>query len=119
MVAGKKCAEIRLQVAERISAGIQNVPFHIHPESKDHVNNDGRSKGQERNIHEPHANAGSGDPHFFSNGGKNAESLPLNKIFKPVHTPKLIFFSYSINILNGYLNLFLSNFAPLFKGVQI
>ena len=108
-----------LEVPERISSARAHVAFHIHPESQDHVNNNGRSQSEEGSIHEPHADPAGSDPHSFSNFGKHAESFPFNKIFKPVHIPKIYFFDYTINLFSPVLKVFLSKFAPLLKEAHL
>ena len=44
------CAITILQILQRIAPGILDIVLNIHPESKDEIKNDWRTKGKERNI---------------------------------------------------------------------
>lgn len=102
-----------LQVPQRIASRGKDIALHIHPEGKDHIDDDGGAQCEQGGIHEPHTDAAGGDPHPFSNGGEHAKSLPFNEIFEPVHATKIIFFDQSINLFSLISKPFLINFAAL------
>jgi hypothetical protein len=110
---------MQLQIPQRVSPGRQNIAFHIHPEGQYHVHNNRRAQGEKGDVHEPHADAGSGNAQPLANGSANAKSLPFYKIFKPLHGANLDFFVKTLLISTAFLNAVLSNFAPLFKtGIE-
>jgi hypothetical protein len=74
----------RLQPPERIAATEEDVAFHIHPEGKDHINNDGRTEREERNIEKPKPDTGRGYTNTLANGTAYAECFPFDKILKVV-----------------------------------
>jgi len=78
---------------QRIPSCIEDIPFYIHPESHEEVNNDRGTQGHEGHIDKVLAYGGSSDAHLFADGGTYPKHMPLNKMFKPVHTAKLKTFS--------------------------
>jgi hypothetical protein len=72
-----------------VSAQRPNVPFNIHPESKDKINNKRRTHGEEGYINKPGTNAGCGDAQSLANSGAYSKCLPFYKLPEPVHASKL------------------------------
>ena len=78
-----------LQVPQRVPPRIQNIPFDIHPECNEEINDDRRAHRKEGYINKIFANGGSGDAHSLANGCANAEYMPLDKMFEPLHNAKI------------------------------
>jgi hypothetical protein len=78
-----------LLIFQGVAAQRPNVPFNIHPEGKDKINNKGRSHSEKGYIDKPGANARCGDAKPFANSGTYAKCLPFYKLPEPVHASKL------------------------------
>ena len=78
-----------LQIPQRISPRIQNIPFDIHPKCNEEINDNGRSHRKEGDINKILADGGSGDTHFLTNGCANTEYMPLDKMLEAFHTAKI------------------------------
>jgi hypothetical protein len=94
---------LRLQISQWITPGIQNIPFDIHPESHEKINDQRRPHRQEGYVNKIFTDSTRSDAHFFANGGANTEYMPFYKLFEAVH-------SANVNKFSENYRLFLSNF---------
>jgi hypothetical protein len=80
------------KVLQWIAPCSEYIPFYVHPESQDHIYDDGRTHCKKRNINKPHPDAGSSYTHFFTDSRTNAKSLPFDKILELIHIANLEIF---------------------------
>lgn len=76
-------------IIEGISSSAPDIIADIQPESYEHINDDGRTHSEERDINEIFADGGVSDPDFFANIGAYTENLPFNKMPESVHETNL------------------------------
>jgi hypothetical protein len=74
-----------LQVIPGISFCGPYILADIPPESKDHVENDGRPHREKRCVNKVLPDLTGSNPHAVPDGGAYAESIPFYKIFHAVH----------------------------------
>jgi hypothetical protein len=73
------------QIVPGIPFSRPDILFHVHPESQNHVYDDGRTHCEERCIQEILPDTAGGNPHFIAYGSANAKSVPFNEISQAVH----------------------------------
>jgi hypothetical protein len=76
-------------IFQGVTAQGRDIPFNIHPERQNKINNKRGTHCQERNIHEPGTNARRSDAQSFSDSGAHAKSLPFDKVPESIHASKL------------------------------
>ena len=79
-----------LQVFKRIPACRKDVALDIHPKCKDEINDERWAHGEEWDVNEPGPDTGSGDTHSLADRCAHSKNLPLDEVFKLVHTSKLV-----------------------------
>ena len=79
----------RLKIFQGISAGRKNIPFDIHPESQNKIDDQRRTHRKKRNIDKPGPDPGRGDTHLLPNGRAYPEYLPFYEILQSVHNANL------------------------------
>ena len=95
-----------LKIPQRIPPGIQNIPFDIHPESNEKVDDHRRTQRHEGHIDEVFTDGGRGNTHPLAYGRTHAEYVPLDKVFEPVHPAKLkTFFPKTKALKNGHVSV--------------
>jgi hypothetical protein len=78
-----------LSIPQRIPPRIQNIPFDIHPECNEKIDNDGRTHRKEGNINKVLADGGCGNAHSLANSGTNPKYMPLDKMLEALHAAKI------------------------------
>ena len=96
----------RLEVFQRVSAGRQDIPFDIHPEGEDKVDNKRRTHRQEGDINKPGPDTRSGDTHPVTDGRAYAKYLPFNEVLQSIHSANLKKINNTCSIYVIQLTLF-------------
>ena len=78
-----------LEVFQGIPARREDIPFYIHPECQDKVDDKGRPHREEGDIDKPGADPGSGNPHSFPDSRTHPKYLPFDEVLHSVHTSNL------------------------------
>jgi hypothetical protein len=78
-----------LKVFQRVSASRKDIPFDVHPEGKDKIDDERRSHREKRDVDEPGPDPGSGNAHSFPDGSTHPKHLPFDKVLQSVHTSNL------------------------------
>ena len=81
-----------LQIIPGIPLSRPDILTHIPPESQHHINDNRRPHRKNRGIHKILPDPAGGDAHPVAYGRTNAKSIPLNKVFKPIHSPNLVYY---------------------------
>jgi hypothetical protein len=85
-IVGQSAVRIKCsKIFQGVPARGQDIPFYIHPESKDKINDQRRPHRKERDIDKPGPDPGGGNTHSFSNGCTYTKHLPFDKVFESVH----------------------------------
>jgi hypothetical protein len=79
-----------LKVAEGVSAGVEDIMFNIHPESKENINNNRRSHRDKRNINKVFSDGDCRNAQHLTYSGTYPINLPFYEIFEPVHISNLV-----------------------------
>ncbi len=80
---------IFLQIFKRIPPGGQNIPFNVHPESENKIDNERRAHRDEGDIDKPGTDTGSSNTHSLTYRRAHSEYLPLNEVLQSVHGTNL------------------------------
>jgi hypothetical protein len=79
----------QLKIFHGVSARRKNIPFDVHPEGQDKINDQRRTHRQKRDIDEPGPDPGGGNAHPLPDGRTHPECLPFDEMLQSVHTANL------------------------------
>ncbi len=87
-----------LKVPQRVSPGIQNVSFNIHPKSNEKIYNDRRPHRDERNINKIFSDNRCSYSKAFTYCSANTEYMPFDKMLEIFHNANLHVINDSLSI---------------------
>jgi hypothetical protein len=85
----RRSSKISSKIFDRIPARRENIPFDIHPESQDEINDQRRAHGEKGNINKPGTDPRRGDAHSVTDGRTYPKDLPFNEVLQSIHNANL------------------------------